>query len=136
MKNVITRSSWVKMNFERMFKWLMQNQISWLKFICVVTFICDFIFSLKLCEANLFTMYCEDIKGFLHNTLVVSKIFVSTSMNTCVWHGGKSLPHALNLLPFLGGELYMLCTHDLITKEVMNFITKQVLVDCVESLKH
>jgi hypothetical protein len=72
------------MNFECMFKWLVQNQISWLKFICVVTFIYDFFFSLKLCEANLFTMYCEDIKGFLLNTSVVSKIFVSTSMNMCV----------------------------------------------------
>ncbi len=30
----------------------------------------------------------------------------------------------------------MLCTHDLITKEVMNFVIKQVWVDCVESLKH
>ncbi len=74
-------------------------------------------------------------KGFLHSTSIVYKIFVSTSMNTCVWHGGKSLPHALNMLPFLGGELYMLHTHDLITKEVMGLITKQVWVGYVESLK-
>jgi len=36
---------------------------------------------------------------------------------------------------FFRDELYMLRTHDLITKEVMNFITKQVWVDYVESLK-
>jgi len=39
------------------------------------------------------------------------------------------------MLPFLGGELYMLHTHDLITKEVMGLITKQVWVGYVESLK-
>jgi hypothetical protein len=39
-------------------------------------------------------------KGFLYNNLVVSKIFVSTSMNTCTSHGGKSLPQALNVPPF------------------------------------
>jgi hypothetical protein len=37
--------------------------------------------------------------------------------------------------PFFRGEFYMLRTHDLITKEVMNCITKQVWVDNVESLK-
>jgi hypothetical protein len=36
---------------------------------------------------------------------------------------------------FGGGKFYMLHTHDLITKEAMGLITKQVWVDYVESMK-
>jgi hypothetical protein len=100
------------------------------------TFICDFISALKLCEANLFTIYCEARKRFssqhfscfqdlcehIHEHLCLTwwKEFA-----TCIEYAAF----------FLGGKLYVLHIHDLITEEAMGLIAKQVWANYVESMK-
>ncbi len=51
---------------------------------------------------------------------------MSASINIRAWHGGKNLIGIEYVAFFMGGKFYMIHTHDLITKDAMGLITKQV----------
>jgi hypothetical protein len=93
-------------------------------------------FVLKFCEVDIFTMYHEARKRFFSQHFnCLQDLCEHVHKHLCLtWW--KELDTCIEYATFFwGGKFYMLHTHDLIIKEAMGLVTKQVRVDCVESMK-
>jgi hypothetical protein len=71
------------------------------------TFIYDFVFTLKFCEANLFDIYCDTKKRYSLYTSLCLFILLCMLVIFCVWFGGKSMPSNLNAFFLLSKASYV-----------------------------